>query len=363
MTFSILYRSNSPSTTRRLFSIIAVTCLACSSGNSGNDNSSGGGQASSAGGSTSSAGGSSSKASSSTTGGSNSTAGSSAAGGSASHAGGTTSKAGSGGTSPTSCDAKAIMQVSCSGPACHGSPGKPAMYYTDFFNPPAGQTVEQMLIGKPANYTLVADPSKCPTNDPELLINPDVPSESLILKKITNTQTCGVKMPNSSTQLTQQQVDCFVDWVNVATGHSGTGGSGGSGSGGRSSTGGSANDIPPTFQTVKTVLTDNLTPCVGSDCHGGHPGRLNLLVDSGLLDRLTSATSDVCSMPVVDPGQPGNSALVKVLRDGCGNVKPNCLIGTECIPKMPINCSDGVDCIPENYIQAIEQWIADGAKP
>jgi hypothetical protein len=247
--------------------------------------------------------------------------------------------------------------------ACHGSPGKPAKYYTDFFNPPAGQTLEQFLMDRPANYTLVADPTQCPTDDPELLIDRGAPSESLLLKKITGTQTCGVKMPNSSTALTQQQLDCFVDWVYAATGNSGTGGagSGGAGSGGRAATGGTASGIPPTFQTVKTVLTDNLTPCVSSDCHGGHPGRLNLLVDSGLLNRLTSSESDVCAMPVVDPGQPSNSALVKLLRGGCGTVTPNCLIGTECIPQMPLNCTDGVDCIPEDYIQAIEQWIADGA--
>lgn len=95
------------------------------------------------------------------------------------------------------------------------------MYNTDFFNPPAGKTVAQTLIGTPANYALVADPSTCPKSSPELLINPTAPSESLILKKITDTQACGVKMPNSSTPLTQEQVNCFVDWVNAVTGQSG----------------------------------------------------------------------------------------------------------------------------------------------
>ena len=66
-------------------------------------------------------------------------------------------------------------------------------------------------------------------------------------------------------------------------------------------------------------------------------------------------------MPVVDPGNPSNSALVKVLREGCGNVKPNCLVGTECIPRMPYDCTDGVDCIPDDYINAVEQWITNGA--
>lgn len=68
-------------------------------------------------------------------------------------------------------------------------------------------------------------------------------------------------------------------------------------------------------------------------------------------------------MPIVDPGQPSNSALVKLLREGCGEVSANCALGTECIPRMPINCTEGVDCISEDYIKAIEQWIRDGAEP
>jgi hypothetical protein len=110
------------------------------------------------------------------------------------------------------------------------------------------------------------------------------------------------------------------------------------------------------------VFSESAKPCVGSDCHGGYPERLNLLVDSGLLDRMKSFTSEICGMPIVDPGNPSDSALVKVLREGC-NVTPNCSVGSQCIPRMPENCEDGVDCIPEEYIQAIEQWIRDGAQP
>jgi hypothetical protein len=278
------------------------------------------------------------------------------------------------------------------------------MYNTDFFNPPSGETLAQALMGVPANYDLVADSSACPKSNPELLINPTDPSESLVIKKITDTQACGVKMPNSSTPLTQDQINCFVSWVNASTanssgaggsnsggagsggrssiggtsprsstssgGRSGSGGAssrGGTGTGGKAGTGGSASTtvsgIAPTFDTVKLVFTQNVTPCVGSDCHGGHAGRLNLLVDSGLLSRLKSSNSQICNMPVVDPGNASNSALVKVMREGCGNVTPNCAIGSQCIPRMPLNCEEGVDCIPEDYIQAIEQWIANGANP
>ncbi len=253
-----------------------------------------------------------------------------------------------------------------------------------------------MLLGKAANYTLVANPASCPTDNPELLVNPTAPSESLILKKLKGTHACGVSMPNAKTTLSQDQIDCFVDWVNGMTGNKGTGGApfggtssrggassgsssaGGASSGGTgprggasfgssgtggSSAGGGTSTIAPTFATVKTVLTENVTSCVGSDCHGGHQGRLNLLVNEGLLGRLTSSTSKLCGMPVVTPGNPSNSALVKVLREGCGDVaSSNCMIGTACIPRMPMGCTEGVDCIPENYIAAIEQWITDGAK-
>lgn len=311
-----------------------------------------------------------------------------------------------GGTRPPSCDVRPILQTSCSGLACHGSPGQPAKYYTDFFNPPAGKSLEETLLGKAADYSIVSSSGSCPVDDPELLINPEAPDESLMLKKIQGTHACGLKMPNSKSELTQEQIDCFADWVNAITADSGAGGStnnaGGSGgstarsnsaSGGtwstRSGSGGNTrgsgaggttslgsastttggvstkttNDIAPTFETVKTILTENVTSCVGSDCHGGHQGRLDLRVNEGLLGRLTSSSSDLCGMPIVDPGQPNNSALVKLLREGCGDVGANCRVGTECIPRMPIGCTEGTDCIPEEYIKAVEQWIQDGAEP
>jgi hypothetical protein len=272
------------------------------------------------------------------------------------------------------CDPMPIMQTSCNGIICHGAPGAPAQYNTDFFNPPPGQTVGQMLMAKPANYELVANPASCPSATPEMLINPNVPSESLILKKLAGTQACGLQMP-SDKALTQEQINCFVDWVYGVTGSTGSGGAGtggvpatggaatgGVGAGG-ASTGGAVGSVPPTFDTVKFILTQNVVSCVGSDCHGGYPERLNLLVDDDLLGRLTATFSDVCGMPVVTPGAPQNSALVQVLREGCGNVTPDCMIGSECIPRMPLDCAPGFDCIPDDYIAAVEQWIANGAPP
>ncbi len=361
-----------------LSTIVAATSLACSGSDAGENAATGGAGVASGGAGVASGG--------AVSGGSWSSGGSIIGSGGANSGGAVPGSGGSssggavatGGAAPSSCDVMPIMQTSCSGIICHGSPGSPANYNTDLFNPPPGQTIGDMLIGREANYELVANSSTCPTTDPELLIDPSAPSESLILKKIMGTQACGVKMPNSQAiALDQTQIDCFVEWVNDVTGHEGMGGSGaggagtggaatgGMGSGGNAGAGvgGATSAIPPTFETVQTILTENVTTCVGSDCHGGHEGRLDLQVNAGLLERLTSSASEVCDMPIVAPGNPEGSALVKVLREGCGEVSPTCQIGTECIPRMPIGCTEGVDCIPEDYVIAVEQWIAEGAQP
>lgn len=299
--------------------------------------------------------------------------------------------------SPNYCDPTAIMVDKCAGIACHGSPGNPGKYYTDMFNPPPGQTVGQTLLNTPATYEYVSNyEAECPTTNPELLINSSAPNESLMLKKIFGTQACGVKMPNSTTKvLSQQELDCFVDYVygviaessgmvgtittnvsntatsttGVGTTTTGTGTTGSStGTGGATSTTGTATTgggPPPTFETVKVVLTQNVTNCSGSDCHGGVEYRVDFrddpMIAESLYQRLTTWYSDLCGMNVVTPGQPENSALLKVLTEGCGTVYDMCEIGTECIPRMPLNCEDGYDCIPPDYVEAVRQWIANGA--
>lgn len=104
-----------------------------------------------------------------------------------------------------------------------------------------------------------------------------------------------------------------------------------------------------------------------ADCHGGHEGRVDFRPDmpgiTPLYERLTTWYSDVCGKLVVSPGNPDQSALLQVLTTGCGNVVPKCLIGTECIPRMPLECEDGAGCIPPDYVEALRQWIANGAPP
>jgi hypothetical protein len=80
---------------------------------------------------------------------------------------------------------------------------------------------------------------------------------------------------------------------------------------------------------------------------------LNLRVDDELHTRLTTRISANCgNIPVVNPGKPDESALVKILKGPCGPTA-----------RMPLGCVDDQDatCIPADYIAAIEQWIAIGA--
>lgn len=141
----------------------------------------------------------------------------------------------------------------------------------------------------------------------------------------------------------------------------GSGGMGEAGAAGEAGMGGTGGNIPATFDTLKVILTENTVNCSSSDCHGGFEGRPDFRDTPGLYERVTTWYSDICEMNVVTPGNPDQSAILKVLTTGCGDVYDRCLIGTECIPRMPLNCEDGFDCIPPAYIEALRRWIAEGA--
>jgi hypothetical protein len=145
----------------------------------------------------------------------------------------------------------------------------------------------------------------------------------------------------------------------AGTSGAGVGGAGSAGTsvagvGGTGATGGasgSGNTIPATFDTVKSVIND--APCFGAGCHNDDGNPLNLRVDDQLYGRLTSHVSVECGgLPVVNPGKPQESALVKILKGPCGAT-----------PRMPLGCvtDDDSTCIPADYIAAITQWIALGA--
>ncbi len=142
------------------------------------------------------------------------------------------------------------------------------------------------------------------------------------------------------------------------------GGAGGSNGGARSTNAGGAGGgnavtqgtdgtpIPgPNFDTLKFVF--NESPCYGGSCHNSPRNHLQVdKPDDILYDYLLSFTTLECGK-LIDTQNPPESAIVKYLRGPCGTIE-----------RMPATwCVEDSDpgCIPEEYIQAIEQWIADGA--
>jgi len=118
-----------------------------------------------------------------------------------------------------------------------------------------------------------------------------------------------------------------------------------------------AGSIPPTFATVKLVLGGGgaIMPCASASCHavGGNAPPSNPLTLQDTPDLYANMLSYVAStcgnLKLVDPGKPDQSALITSLMGPCG-----------VSPRMPFGCSD-VACIPDDYIAALEQWIANCA--
>ena len=115
------------------------------------------------------------------------------------------------------------------------------------------------------------------------------------------------------------------------------------------------------FDTVKLVLGGGggVMPCAAAPCHGlrgmappRRPLELPPNDDAALYANLTGYVSEACGqLLLVKPGDPAQSALLKILRGPCGST-----------PRMPYGCSeDSGDCIPDAYIEAIARWIASGA--
>lgn len=127
------------------------------------------------------------------------------------------------------CDAKPIFAASCAGSICHD--GDAPLGGVDLLAP----GVEDRLLGVPASYANVSNPEDCP-EQPELLIDPENPAQSLLLTKIHGTHQCGDGMPVPNPPgLAANDRDCIESWVQqvIANGP-------GSGSGGASGTGGGA---------------------------------------------------------------------------------------------------------------------------
>lgn len=132
-------------------------------------------------------------------------------------------------------------------------------------------------------------------------------------------------------------------------------------SGGPTAGTGSATDIPATFETVKLVLGGggSVMPCAAAPCHGvngaappARPLELPPNNDQQLYTNLTTYVSKACGdLKLVTPGNPAQSAILKILTGPCGMT-----------PRMPYGCSaDAGDCIPDEYVAAVRQWIMAGA--
>ncbi|MDF3065179.1 MAG: putative exported protein [Polyangiaceae bacterium] len=133
---------------------------------------------------------------------------------------------------------------------------------------------------------------------------------------------------------------------------SGGGGSGGVGTAGAGGSGGSGlPEVPATFETVKRVVG---LSCFGAPCHDEPGSPLQMKPLENLITTLKGHTTEDCG-PALTPGNPANSAFVKLLKADCGMTA-----------RMPLGkCFDDGDpgCVPPEDIAAIEKWIQNGAMP
>lgn len=147
---------------------------------------------------------------------------------------------------------------------------------------------------------------------------------------------------------------------NAGTGTAGTstaGAGGGGGSAGTSGTaaaagtesGGGGGAVEASFDTLKSLIPMH---CFGGLCHDLPENPLHLTVDDKLYTTLTTHVTKHCG-PVLKPGSPQESALIRLLKGPCGETD-----------RMPFGkCFEDGDegCVSPQDIAALEQWIAKGA--
>jgi hypothetical protein len=126
---------------------------------------------------------------------------------------------------------KTIIETNCT--PCHSTAESGGG--VDLVSPDVGSR----LIGKRASLA-------CATSS-RFLIDPENPSESLILHKLEESPECGVRMPLGPDPLSEAQKSCMRLWVEALVTGGGTGGAGGadsgsSGSGGTNTDSGSGDN-------------------------------------------------------------------------------------------------------------------------
>jgi hypothetical protein len=116
---------------------------------------------------------------------------------------------------------------------------------------------------------------------------------------------------------------------------------------------------PATFATVRASLKGGgaIESCSSAPCHplGGMappPPLIPLILqdDASLYSNMMSYVSVNCgNVPLVNPGKPNESGLVRILSGPCANTL-----------QMPFGCT-GEQCFATETIAAISQWIANCA--
>jgi hypothetical protein len=74
-----------------------------------------------------------------------------------------------------------------------------------------GPNLGARLSTTKATYFMAKNPAACVPG--ALIIDPDNPANSILLKKVSNTQACGDPMPQG-TGLSGDDLKCFTDWIN-----------------------------------------------------------------------------------------------------------------------------------------------------
>jgi hypothetical protein len=131
------------------------------------------------------------------------------------------------------------------------------------------------------------------------------------------------------------------------------GGAGAAGAAGAAGGGGGASAVlvEPTFATVRRVVEMS---CFGAPCHDEPGNPLQMKPLDQLVTKLSSHTTQDCG-PALTPGNPEQSAFLRLLKAECG--------GTA---RMPLGkCFDDADpgCVLPEDIAAIQKWIENGAQP
>jgi hypothetical protein len=108
------------------------------------------------------------------------------------------------GSSSGACDGFAILETKCSGGSCHSQqnsgPGALSNFVLD-------ETTAAAFEGEQS--------SNCAEQDNAPIFDAGNPAASLVVKKITNTASCGGRMPlGASTQgLTDAELTCVKNWI------------------------------------------------------------------------------------------------------------------------------------------------------